>query len=419
MSRSLDFVTKSLSNFSSSLGSGLLRFVEDLLKTDNPSATINRLFRSSHVEDLRLIVKGSLVVLVIAALLCMPYAGETTNLGDAAGSFLVMWRSGVAAWFLFAGVCITFVAHWIVYVGSVATIVGGICAWAYSVGGARLGVVDLFACEIGTLCRVATVIDTVRRKVAIIDNAPPPHPGHHAAAPPEPARFTSQESYFPVFETNTRDLQSLEADVVINITAFYTYMKTVRDLMRTIAQLRPEDDKPNPREHGTASTTPWRDASRDLIYMLFLGLESARLAIKDLVEFEPEQTERTIVVLISELEAYAFLFREFHVMRDFRARRLRLRWDDYRSLMKYLIERVDDGIAAGEKNFPSGMIGNETSTEYGQYKIWRAARELMPELDRRYIEAQNLMDAQNIDGTVEHLSFVESAVVVGLYGGGA
>ena len=36
---------------------------------------------------------------------------------------------------------------------------------------------------------------------------------------------------------------------------------------------------------------PWHDGMRDLIYMLFLAFESAREAIKDLVEFEPEQAE--------------------------------------------------------------------------------------------------------------------------------
>ena len=61
-------------------------------------------------------------------------------------------------------------------------------------------------------------------------------------------QFTSAENYFPVFEGNTRDLQSLEARVVINITSFYTYMKTVRDLMRTAAALKPEPVTPKPKK---------------------------------------------------------------------------------------------------------------------------------------------------------------------------
>ncbi len=72
---------------------------------------------------------------------------------------------------------------------------------------------------------------------------------------------------------------------------------------------------------------------RDLIYMLFLAFESAREAIKDLVEFEPEQAERTIVVLISELEAYCLLLSEFTKHNDFRAKRLQLRWPQYETLV--------------------------------------------------------------------------------------
>ena len=42
----------------------------------------------------------------------------------------------------------------------VVGVVGAVIAWAYQSGSARLGVIDLFACEISTLCRVATVVDT-------------------------------------------------------------------------------------------------------------------------------------------------------------------------------------------------------------------------------------------------------------------
>ena len=59
-----------------------------------------------------------------------------------------------------------------------------------------------------------------------------------AANSESPTRhFTSEENYFPVFENNTRDLQSLEAHVVINITAFYTYMKAVRDSTRSLVDM--------------------------------------------------------------------------------------------------------------------------------------------------------------------------------------
>jgi hypothetical protein len=99
--------------------------------------------------------------------------------------------------------------------------VGAVLAWAYQSGSVRLGVVDLFACEISTLCRVATVVDTARRYAGKFDQ-PPTAPADTAGPRPPPYHFASQENYFPVFESNTRDLQTLEARVVINITEFYT-----------------------------------------------------------------------------------------------------------------------------------------------------------------------------------------------------
>ena len=107
-------------------------------------------------------------------------------------------------------------------------VVGAVIAWAYQSGTARLGVIDLFACEISTLCPVATVVDTVRRYAGKFDQAPTA--AAHTTGPRQPPHhFSSQENYFPVFETNTRDLQTLEARVVINITEFYTYMMAFRD----------------------------------------------------------------------------------------------------------------------------------------------------------------------------------------------
>jgi len=60
-----------------------------------------------------------------------------------------------------------------------------------------------------------------------------------------------------------------------------------------------------------SSSTPWREAARNVIYMIFLGLESARNAVTNLVEFEPDKAERRIVILISELDASRFLRSQF------------------------------------------------------------------------------------------------------------
>jgi hypothetical protein len=120
----------------------------------------------------------------------------------------------------------------------------------------------------------------------------------------------------------------LEARVVIYITEFYTYMKAVRDMQRAFAQIKPEDAGSG---ESTVSVDDWHEAVRNIVYMLYLGLESARYAICLLVEFEPEQMERTIVVLISELEAYRFLCSQF-TGDDVRRQRILLRERDYRKL---------------------------------------------------------------------------------------
>src|SRR6202034_1158314 len=83
----------------------------------------------------------------------------------------------------------------------VLVVFGAVLTWAYQVGSARLGVVDLFACEISTLCRVTTIVNTVRRYVDRFEQGPPSWragaSGPEMAAPPQ---FNSQENYFPVFE---------------------------------------------------------------------------------------------------------------------------------------------------------------------------------------------------------------------------
>ena len=45
------------------------------------------------------------------------------------------------------------------YAGPAITICGAIVAWAYVSASKQLGIIDLFACEIKTLCRVGTIFD--------------------------------------------------------------------------------------------------------------------------------------------------------------------------------------------------------------------------------------------------------------------
>jgi hypothetical protein len=295
------------------------------LCTGDPHATLDRLFSSKHVKDLQLIIAGALVSVYVAFFISLaiwmvaivaPNAGKMSATHD----------------------LLTFMA-------SVLAVFGAVLTWAYQAGSARLGVVDLFACEISTLCRVTTVIETVPRLVDRFKQGPPTESAAAIGSRlPAASHFSSQENYFPVFESNSRDLQTLEAKVVINITAFYTFMKAVRDSLRTLAEIRPQPADFE-SSHEASAAGPWHEAARNVVYMLFLGLESARLAITDLVEFEPEQAERTIVVLISELEAYGFLRSQFTDEKNVFHQRLMLRLPEYRRLVPELCRCVEAGRA--------------------------------------------------------------------------
>jgi hypothetical protein len=344
----------------------LLKLIERLLRTGDPAATVDRLFSSQHVTDLQLIVAFAfiavLLIFVVGLALSIGNQFQSQSSNSSTGSSVLH-------------IAFASVSSFLVFFAPVLAIFGAVLAWAYQVGSARLGVVDLFACEICTICRVATVVDTVRRFVDRFDQGPPTEPagGQNMSA----QQFNSQENYFPVFEGNTRDLQTLEARVVINITAFYTYMKAVRDSMRTLAEIRPQPAEVVSPSTKALAAGSWHAAARNVVYMLFLGLESARHAIANLVEFEPERAERTIVILISELEAYRFLCNQFADEQDIRHQRLMLRDFEYRDIVPRLCCSVEAGRAS-EKAVEAGLH------EPRRISQWEPALRLLPELKKRY-----------------------------------
>jgi hypothetical protein len=237
------------------------------------------------------------------------------------------------------------------FIGAVLLASGWIMAWVYQTGSKRLGVVDLFACEIVTLCRVGTIMDVVPRLIMA-------HQALTASAPGEPpnasaqdisfGRFTSQENYFPVFDGNSKDLQVLEADVVINVTAFYTYMKALRDHFRRLGDLSPGQDS------NAQKCTLLVNA----IYMAFLAYESARTSIEELIEFEPTQAEAMVTGLVTELSAYRYLTKCFDP-EDIRGRRLVLRETKYEELVPKLYESVMKSAGVEWENAQSTAIDLE------------------------------------------------------------
>jgi hypothetical protein len=342
-----------------------------LLRTGDPAATIDRLFTSRHVRDLQLIIAVAFIILLLIFIVGFCFSLENQVLSE--------WPSIASRksdWVLIR-VALASVVSFLAFFSPVFVIFGAIVAWAYQVGSARLGVVDLFACEISTLCRVAAVADTVRRRVEKFNEGPGAKTsGSVSSSSPI---FRSEENYFPVFEGNTRDLQTLEARVVINITAFYTYMKVVRDSMRMLAEIKQQPAGAIPGSEDMPATDPWHEAARNVIYMFFLAFESARRAVADLVEFEPERAERTIVILLSELEAYQFLSVQFPDKEEVHHERLVLRKAEYLELVPRVCQAVEAGRAFERHNETAMTAGGRLGT-----LEWEPAWRLLPELQRRY-----------------------------------
>jgi hypothetical protein len=163
----------------------------------------------------------------------------------------------------------------------------------------------------------------------------------------QPKGFSSEEQYFPVFTSNSHDLEALEALVVGYITEFYTYMKAARDLQRSLAE------NPSPK-----AAIPILE---NLIYVLFLGYESARKAIEDLIEYEPTRAENMIVILTTELECYGFLCKHFEDKKDeLRAGRLNLRRQNYMTEIPDLFCQLE---ASHGKNEEDWKLARNTTSE--------------------------------------------------------
>lgn len=345
---------------------GLWRVSEP--SADEAASTLFRFFRSKHVGDLRLIVNLAvlLFLVLLSVLMCGLAVRFVTRLNGTHSLGIAFHSLGLASL--------------IPQIGSTVAVVGAVIAWAYRSASTRLGVVDLFACEIGTLCRVSAIYDVGKRFVELLGPSAGTQAETHAP-PPELGRFVSQEEYFPVFNGNVRDLQVLEANVVSHITEFYTYTKAMRDSLRKLYAMAPPAPPANqamtradaaplasqePLSSATDIASPWREAMSNVIYMLFLAHESARNAVEDLVEFEPANAERKMVILLTELKCYAFLITEFGES-DLRHMRLKLREAEYK-------EEVPDLYALVE-------------THSDEETDWLPARRTLRDLAIRYEEA--------------------------------
>lgn len=292
------------------------------------ASTFSRFFRSKHVGDLRLFFRLALLALFVHAWFVRHESAGDTVL--------------VAALPLYAA----------------------IVAWTYLAAGTRLGVVDLFACEIRTVCRVSTVFEVAKIYIdkhaecqKMIDNGQGDQPFGEKPLALDSKGFISQEDYFPVFSNNSHDLESLEATVVGNITEFYTYMKVARDLQRKLA------------DYATAKIA--EATYVNLIYVLYLGHESARRAIKELIEFEPSRAENIMIILLTELRCFAFLC-NYYPHGGLKFQRLLFRLRDY----KCDLDALKRDVAERSENDPD----------------WGPARRTLSALKERYDEVLATLD---------------------------
>jgi hypothetical protein len=192
--------------------------VRDLRKSGT-SATLTRLFESNHVRDLKLIAGGASWIMLVGILVILAVFIHDVipqNGAPSAASTPQIWKT---------------IEDSLKTIAALIAIGGAVIAWVYRTASVRLGVVDLFASEITTLCRVGTIVDMGQRSIAAFDyvgsNAGPTKNGKKPPTQQRytPHRFISEENYFPVFSGNAKDLEVLEANVVIHVTAFYTYMR--------------------------------------------------------------------------------------------------------------------------------------------------------------------------------------------------
>jgi hypothetical protein len=252
---------------------------------------------------------------------------------------------------------------------SVPLWIGGILAssatfisWIYQSASKRIGTVDLFACEISSLCRVCLVTDFAKQSLARFAGFPPQDKW-------KPSAIDVKESYTPVYDSGTTELQSLESRPVSAITAFYTYRKTMMDYLRASAT-------------SEASETA-KQLYEQVIYMQFLMYESGRLAVQELTEFEPEKTQNLITIYCSELPLFTFLLRRYrnNDAMKFLYRRLHLRIADYRGSVQRLLDKLDE----------IGRMSPEDRQHLDE--VWLKALTTADELDRRYRDFKREVEA--------------------------
>jgi hypothetical protein len=347
------------------------------------AVTFDRLVQSEHVEDLRWIVMITFYAtfIAVALIILMGHkAGVATPSLPSSGSGEHTHTSGENV----SDVLMPF------HISAVLAGFGGIIAWCYQIGSARLGIVDLFACEITTVCRICSISGLVHTCIAAYElGVSKSDHGKVIEKRSHFRHFDSSEDYTPVFNSNAKDLAVLSAKVVTNITAFYAYWKATRDSFRRLANIPPD------------ASDLWQPAMRNLIFMQFLALESARKAVRGLIEYEPHNAENTIIILLSELLAFRFLLQQFPE-EDVRYRRLQQRQQRYKEIVGKVYYHTENERAKyfNDKQFLH-LPPEDDLAELR--RDWDKAFGMLKDLQNRYEAAFGEFPSKAILGTTKRL----------------
>ena len=143
---------------------------EDLTATQAAS-TLFRFFKSCHVRDLRLIfwLIYILFIFVVFAFLYLGLESAFPNPGNPTSTLADIIKS-IASTKDSSDPIRRFLDSVSLF-PPIALGLGAIISWSYRTASLRLGVVDLFACEIDSLCKVGTIVDIAQRVVEPNDSA--------------------------------------------------------------------------------------------------------------------------------------------------------------------------------------------------------------------------------------------------------
>jgi hypothetical protein len=311
------------------------RYVRQV-RASQETSTYDRLQRSRHVADLRLILYLTAVIASLVILSAYLFAVErevTNNWTEVRGNDGWVWLrvafSSIVNFPFYAGAILS----------GVAALAASVFAWVYQTGRTRLGVVDLIAAEIIAICNTLFALNRLQRYITL------------ASSPDQIAQIPAPDSSSFILDSLLKDVEQLENDVVYSVVEFYTYAKATRDAARRLSELQEK-----------ASV----ELIVDVIKLHYLALAQARRAVEALVEFEPARSLAVGLALNGEIVAHGFL--RDHIDNSFRRVVWNPRDEEYGRVIPFLCRMTEAMI--GPKWEQPKAITRELFERYSE--IFRA-----------------------------------------------